>query len=218
MIWKLSYNNLYITSGKQNLNSDILLWPRDLGQRAKKHFFLKVGMLHLKLKGMKFKTICKQTLYPYTCLTFSWTVQLKLELEHAVDEAPSQIPMLKFLTPSAPQVPPLRHDTDNRMKTLFNMFCIFYLWEHSKSLVKNLWNWHGNRNLMIFDLLTHSKVTSLTLGWKFYLHSVLLIIPVDLICHMPIFDFFTPWAPQHPKVPPLGHDCSTTITTPILYL
>ena len=53
----------------------------------------------------------------------------------------------------------------------------------------------------------HSKVTSLTLGWKFYLHSVLLVIPVDLICHMAMFEILlTPWAPQRPKVPPLGHD------------
>ena len=32
---------------------------------------------------------------------------------------------------------------------------------------KNLWNWHGNQNLMIFDLWPHPKVTSLTLGWNF---------------------------------------------------
>ena len=59
---------------------------------------------------------------------------------------------------------------------------------------------------MIFDLLTSPKVTSLTLGRKFYLHSVLLIILVDLICHMTMFEkknVLTPWAPQ---VPPLGHD------------
>ena len=44
--------------------------------------------------------------------------------------------MIKFLTPSAPQVSPLRHDTGNRMKILINMFSIFYFWEHAQSLVK----------------------------------------------------------------------------------
>ena len=42
---------------------------------------------------------------------------------------------------------------------------------------------------MIFDLWPHPKVTSLTLGWKFYLHFVQLVIPVDLIYHMTMFDF-----------------------------
>ena len=47
---------------------------------------------------------------------------------------------------------------------------------------------------MIFDLSPHPKVTSLTLGWNFYLHSVLLVIPVDLIYHMTMFEnfFFDP--------------------------
>ena len=51
----------------------------------------------------------------------------------------------------------------------------------------------------------HPKVTSLTLGWKCYLHFVLLVIPVDLICHMTMSEkkyFWPPWAPQRPKVPP----------------
>ena len=51
----------------------------------------------------------------------------------------------KVFDPSAPSVPPLGHDPSNRMKILSNIFSIWY---------KNLWNWHGNRNLMIFDLLT----------------------------------------------------------------
>ena len=41
---------------------------------------------------------------------------------------------------------------------------------------------------MIFDLLPHPKVSSLTLGCKFYLQSVLFVILVDLICHMTIFE------------------------------
>ena len=55
---------------------------------------------------------------------------------------------------------------------------------------------------MIFDLWPHPKVTSLTLVRKFYLHSVLLVILVDLICHMTMFEFFfTTWAPPAPQSP-----------------
>ena len=43
-------------------------------------------------------------------------------------------PRLSFW-PQHPQVPPLGHDPSNRMKILFNMFSIFYLWEHTQSLV-----------------------------------------------------------------------------------
>ena len=53
------------------------------------------------------------------------------KLERAVDGAPSQIPMLKFLTSPALPSPTPVHDPGNRMKILFNMFSIFYLWEHT---------------------------------------------------------------------------------------
>ena len=49
-------------------------------------------------------------------------------------------------------------------------------------------------------------------GWKFYLHSVVLIIPVNLICGIarwPCSNFFIyflpPGHPKCPKVPPLEH-------------
>ena len=58
-----------------------------------------------------------------------------IKLERAVDGAPSQIPTLKFLTPPAPRSPTPGHDLGNRLKILFNMFSIFYLWEHTQSLV-----------------------------------------------------------------------------------
>ena len=45
----------------------------------------------------------------------------------AVDRAPSQVPTLKFLTQTAPQVSPLGHDPSNRIKIMFNIFSIFYL-------------------------------------------------------------------------------------------
>ena len=103
----------------------------------------------------------------------------------------------KKLTPWAPQVP-LNPTFGAWIKILSDMVCIFHLWEHTQSLYKNLWNWHCNRNLMIFDLWPHPKVTNLTLEWKFYLHSVLFVILVDLICHMTMFEknkFLTTWAP-----------------------
>ena len=104
--------------------------------------------------------------------------------------------------PQCPKVPPLGHDPGNRIQIPSDMFCIFHLWEHTHKIwYKNLWNWHGNQSLMIFDLLPHPKVTSLTLGWKFYLHFVLLVIPVDLIYHMTMFEknMLTPWAPPAPQ-------------------
>ena len=56
------------------------------------------------------------------------------------------------------------------------------------------------------DFWPHPKVTSLTLGWKFYLHFVLLVIPVNWICHMTMFKKkLTPWEPPEPsKSHPLG--------------
>ena len=45
----------------------------------------------------------------------------------------------------------------------------------------------------------HPKVTSLTLGWKCYLHSVLLVIPIDLICHMTMFEKKKIGSPGHPQ-------------------
>ena len=78
---------------------------------------------------------------------------------------------------------------------------------------------------MIFDLWPHPKVTNLTLGWEFHLHSVLLIFPVDLIYHMTMFEknnfFFTPWAPPAPQSPTPGAWPREQIKIPIwnvLYL
>ena len=52
----------------------------------------------------------------------------------------------------------------------------------------------------------HPKVRSLTLEWKFYLYSVLLVIPVDLISHMTMFEkkIDTLGTPSAPKSHPLG--------------
>ena len=55
-----------------------------------------------------------------------------------------------FDSPPAPPSPTPGHDLGNRMKILFNMFSIFYLWEHTKFGVKIF----EIDMLMIFDLLT----------------------------------------------------------------
>ena len=83
--------------------------------------------------------------------------------------------------PQCSKVPPLGHDPGDRIKSRLICFVSFICENTHKIWYKNLWNWHGNRSLMIFDLWPPPKVTSLTLGWKLYLHSVLLVIPVDLI-------------------------------------
>ena len=83
---------------------------------------------------------------------------LNRKLERAADGAPSQIPTLKFFTPPAPPSSTPGHDPSNRMKILFNLFSIFYLWEHThKVWYKNLWNWHVN-DIWPFDLSPRSPV------------------------------------------------------------
>ena len=82
------------------------------------------------------------------------------------------------------------------------VFYLLFVRTHTKYGIKSLKliKWY-------LTFWPHPKVTSLTLGWKFYLHSVLLAIPMDLICHMTMFEknkFLTPLVPQRPKVPPLG--------------
>ena len=61
---------------------------------------------------------------------------------------------------------------------------------------------------MIFDLLTSPQGHQFDPRMKFYLHSVLLAIPVNLIYHMTMFEkkqqFLTPWQPSAPKSHPWG--------------
>ena len=51
--------------------------------------------------------------------------QLEIKLDRTVDGAPSQIPMLKFLTSQHPQVPLLGHDLGHRMKISVDVFHVF---------------------------------------------------------------------------------------------
>ena len=89
--------------------------------------------------------------------------------------------------------------TELKFRSICFLSFICEIYSH-KVWYKNLWNW-------LIDIWPHPKVTSLTQGWKFYLHSVLLIIPVSLICHMTMFEkknFFDPWASPGPPSPTPG--------------
>ena len=136
----------------------------------------------------------------------SFHIVCKGKLECAVDGAPSQIPTLKFLTPQHPLVPTLGHGPSNRIKILFNIFSFICENTH-KDWYKNLWNWHGNWNLMIIDLLTSTQ------GHQFdpRMKSLLAFCSA---CHPCQFDmphdhvwnnfFLTPWVPPAPLSPTPG--------------
>ena len=72
-----------------------------------------------------------------------------------VTHTPTLVESRIFFDPSYPlrypQVPPLGHDPGGWMKIQSDMFHIFHLWVDTQSLVKNLWNWLCNWNLMIFN-------------------------------------------------------------------
>ena len=105
--------------------------------------------------------------------------------------------------PQCTKDPPLGHDPGDRIKIPSNILCISHLWEHKQIWYKNLWNWHGSRNLMIFDLWPHPKVTRM----KILLAFCSACYPVDLIYHMTMFEkknFLTPWAPPVPQSPTPG--------------
>ena len=59
---------------------------------------------------------------------------------------------------------------------------------------------------MIFDLLTSPQGHQFDPRKKLYMHSVLLVIPFDLICHMTMFEKNDPLGTPVPQSPTLGHD------------
>ena len=128
---------------------------------------------------------------------------------HAVDGAPSQIPTLKFFTPSTPKSHPWR-DPGNRMKILFNMFSIYFCENTHKVWYKNLWNWHVN------DIWPLPKVTSLTLGWNVTCILFCSSFPSIWYATWPCLNkkIWPPGHPHCPKVPPLGHDPGDRIKIP----
>ena len=94
------------------------------------------------------------------------------------------------------------------MKILSDIFHIFYLLEHTQSLVWILWSWHCNWNLLMFDLLTSPQGHKFDHGVKILFalctthHSRQFDMPHnhvkrDILCHC---------AHPPPQVPPVGHD------------
>ena len=123
----------------------------------------------------------------------------KRQLERAVDGAPSQIPTRSSFWTPAPQFPSRSHNENTG--SICDM-CLSFICENTEFGIKifeidfvNEISWH-------LTFWPHPKVTSLTQGWKFHLHSVLLITLVNLICHVTMFNFLTPLAHWRPLVPP----------------
>ena len=82
--------------------------------------------------------------------------------------------------------------------------------------IKN-WNWHGYRNLIIFDLLNSPEGHQFDPRMKFYFSAGDPCRFDMLYDHVWIF-FWPPWAPQCPQVPPLGHDQGDRMNFPIWYV
>ena len=136
----------------------------------------------------------------YMLALSTWSVfENNMELERAVDVALSQIPTLKSLTLAQTQV----------KEWIFRWICFlffFFARTHTNLGIKIFEIDFVNKMSWYLTFWPHLKVNSLTLGWKFYLHSALLIIPVNLIYHITMSEFFfdPPGYPQHPKGQPLG--------------
>ena len=122
-----------------------------------------------------------------------------------------------------PPPPPGRHKSHpwgmtkvTEWKSCLICFVSFICITHTKFGLTIFWNWHVNQNLMIFDLLISLQGHQFDPRLKIYLHSVLLVIPVNLICHMTMFEIFF-WPPRHPQLPkvrPLWHDPGKRIKVP----
>ena len=85
-------------------------------------------------------------------------------------------PHAKILDPQPPPSHIPEHDPGDRMKILFDMFYISYLWEHTPKFGIKIFEIDFVIEILWYlTFWLHRKVTS-SLGWKFYLYSVLLII------------------------------------------
>ena len=101
----------------------------------------------------------------------------------------------------APQVRPLGHDPGDTMIIPFDMFYNVFVRTHTKfgtqifelNFVVEI-KWHST-------FWPNPKITRFTIGWEVYLHSALLIICVNLICHLTFFD---PSAPPASPCPTHG--------------
>ena len=106
-------------------------------------------------------------------------------------------------------------------KSCLICFVIFVCENTHKVWYKNLWNWHVNQDLMIFDLLTSPQGHQFDPRMKILLafcsahHPYRFDMPHD---HFEKKIFWPPWHPQCPKVRPLGHNPGDRIKNPIWYV
>ena len=130
----------------------------------------------------------------FRCSYFAGVLMTKLEC--TIDWAPLQIPTLTFLTHPAPPSPTPGAWTQQQNENYVQyIFYLLFVRTHTKFGIKILeLTWKSKFNY----IWPHPKVTILTLGWKFYLHSVRLVIPVNLMCHIRMFG----------KNDPLGTPCA----------
>ena len=126
----------------------------------------------------------------------------------------------KMLTPWAPQRPqrPTPGDWPRRQNVISRLICfVSFICENThKAWYKNLWNLHGNRNSMIFDLLISPQGHQLD-------HRMKILLSFGSARHPHRFDMphehvwkknLTAWATRCPRVPPLGHDPGDRIKIP----
>ena len=126
-----------------------------------------------------------------------------MKQKRAVDGARSKIPTLKFLTPpSTHKSHPgagLCQQNENSVHYVFNLS---FVSTHTKLGIKIF----KIDVLTIFDLLTSPQGHQIDPRMKILLafcsarHPRRFDMPHDHVW------IFLPWAPQRPKVPPLGHD------------
>ena len=84
-------------------------------------------------------------------------------------------------------------------------FYLLFVKTHKKFGIKNLWNWHGNRNLMIFDLLTSLQGHQFDPRMKILLAFCSARHPRRFdMPHGHVWFFLTPWAPPAPQSPAAG--------------
>ena len=181
-------------SGHCDLHLD--LWPH-----FKNNFVLSISPILIEIDIPKL--VLSMHLEMAECQLYQNMVMLHIKLERAVDGAPSHIPMLKFLTPqNTPKSHPGAWPWQQNENSVQYVFYLLFVRTHTKFGIKSF-------KMTCWWYLTFwpsHKVTSLTLKWKCYLNSVLLVIPVDLILsHDHVWKSkLTPSATPVPKSPGPG--------------
>ena len=93
--------------------------------------------------------------------------------------------MLKFLTPSSPRPTPGAWPRSQNENSGWYILCILFVSTQTNFGTKIFEIYFANEMSWYLTFWPHPKVTSLTLWCKFYLHSVLLITPYNLIATLP---------------------------------